>query len=79
MCSRSLAKSLKNKLKKIFSAKFQVKITKCKIVRIFTDSTKAYYNSDNPKNIFGIRLVLNGFLLMLCEIYRSRNRRRTLI
>ena len=67
------------KLKKIFSARFQVKITKCKTCRIFTDSTKAYYNSDNPKNIFQIRLVHNEFLFVLCEIYRSRNWRRTLI
>ena len=67
------------KLKKIFSARFQVKITKCKTCRIFTDSTKAYYNSDNPKNIFRIRLVRNGFLFVLCEIYRSMNCRRTLI
>ena len=64
MCSRSLAKSLKNEtVEKFFSAKFQVKIAKCKTFRIFTDSTKAYYNSDNPKNIFRIRLVRNGFYL----------------
>ena len=61
------------KPKKFFSAKFQVKITKCKTFRIFTDPMKAYYNSDNPNNIFQIRLVHNEFLFVLCEIYRSRN------
>ena len=69
MCSGNLEKSLKSKTKKkILSVKFEVKITKSKTFRIFIDSTRASYNSDNAKNIFRMRLVRDGFLFVLCEI-----------